>query len=685
MPLAIKASKADSSLAGKSSSKADASLDVESGSAGSEPPSPWAGAAACAGNGKSAGSSAGGGEQGRTVAVTLQHVTFDVSEGRGRKRHWRRLLDDVAAAALPGQLVAVLGPSGSGKSTLLDLLAGRKTSGRLDPGSAILLNGQPPDAATLRRDVGYVEQKETLLPLLTPREMLLYTAELKHPKDSPLDAKRRLVDELIEQLSLEDCQHTRIGGALSRGISGGEAKRCNVGVSMIARPAVLLTDEPTSGLDSFSAHSVVSALRTLAASGISLLSTIHSPPPDTFSLFHRCLVLQKGRVVYFGDNGPAAEQYFASHFPDLRCRRPTEGIADFILDVTSSANKQGAAEAAAFADAYAASDLRAQNEAAIEAALAAAAVAEQAARAASRRGSRRHGRAASLASTSARRVQKLVGLDKQGTATPWWWGLYVLFRYRSGRAYTQKDWLLPRIISPFIPVFLLVTVYWSVGDDLDAVHATSIAAVLFMATTSAAYGSMGLVPNLVAERAIYLRERADGLYLPVTYLLYKVSEELLVASCVSIPASLLVFYLVRLQGSWALYWLVFLVTTSVSTVLALLVGSLSSSMDVAGAALPAYTTALLYFSGFLIPFSKIPPWWRWMAVIDYLRYSWGALMANQFAGDRNIVAFGGEPILNYYDLDTVNPWHWLGWEVIFFCAFTGLTWVALATVQHQRR
>jgi len=38
----------------------------------------------------------------------------------------------------------------------------------------------------------------------------------------------------------------------------------------------------------------------------------------------------------------------------------------------------------------------------------------------------------------------------------------------------------------------------------------------------------------------------------------------------------------------------------------MLVGSLSGSIDVAGMALPAYTTSLLYFSGFLIPFSDIP-------------------------------------------------------------------------------
>lgn len=105
------------------------------------------------------------------------------------------------------------------------------------------------------------------------------------------------------RLSLADCQHTPIGSSLHRGISGGEAKRTNVGISLISRPALLLCDEATSGLDSWNAHSVVAALRELAADGIAICGTIHSPPPDTFALFDRVLVLQRGRVVYFGENG----------------------------------------------------------------------------------------------------------------------------------------------------------------------------------------------------------------------------------------------------------------------------------------------------------------------------------------------------------------------------------------------
>jgi ABC-type multidrug transport system ATPase subunit len=103
-----------------------------------------------------------------------------------------------------------------------------------------------------------VEQRDTLLPLLTPVEMLRYTAELKQPRSTPAEVKRQLVAALIEQLSLDECQHTAIGGGLTRGISGGESKRVGVGVAMISRPAVLLCDEPTSGLDSWSAHAAVS-------------------------------------------------------------------------------------------------------------------------------------------------------------------------------------------------------------------------------------------------------------------------------------------------------------------------------------------------------------------------------------------------------------------------------------------
>ena len=69
---------------------------------------------------------------------------------------------------------------------------------------------------------GYVEQFDTLIPELTVREMLLYTAELKCPRSEPLCQKRHRVDQLLETLALTRCARTVIGNAMTRGISGGQ-------------------------------------------------------------------------------------------------------------------------------------------------------------------------------------------------------------------------------------------------------------------------------------------------------------------------------------------------------------------------------------------------------------------------------------------------------------------------------
>ena len=71
------------------------------------------------------------------------------------------------------------------------------------------------------------------------------------------------------------CQNTKIGGALVKGVSGGERKRASIGVELITDPQLIFLDEPTTGLDSFTAASVMETLRALAASGRTVISTIH--------------------------------------------------------------------------------------------------------------------------------------------------------------------------------------------------------------------------------------------------------------------------------------------------------------------------------------------------------------------------------------------------------------------------
>ena len=55
-------------------------------------------------------------------------------------------------------------------------------------------------------------------------------------------SKKDRVEQLLNTLALQGCRNTCIGDALSRGISGGQAKRTNVGIALITNPKVLFLD-----------------------------------------------------------------------------------------------------------------------------------------------------------------------------------------------------------------------------------------------------------------------------------------------------------------------------------------------------------------------------------------------------------------------------------------------------------
>lgn len=237
--------------------------------------------------------------------------------------------------------------------------------------------------------------------------------------------------------------------------------------------------------------------------------------------------------------------------------------------------------------------------------------------------------------------------------------------------------------------------YWGVGSNFAPNNYVNQSAVLFMWCVLPAYGAASYVPAIVLERALYTRERSDGLYYPITYLIAKMLDELMVATVCSVGFAAAAFYAIDFQGNFGTFWLVYLLVLYIGVALAYFIAAISPNMDVANALLPVYVTTQLFFGGFILDFRVMPSYLKWLSYLDFIRYAWSALMVNQYSGpmgDPMWPGMDGKTVLEHYQLKnyrdhssanyswyqgTVDKWANLGFLTIFFFGFLLLALIAL--------
>jgi ATP-binding cassette subfamily F protein uup len=145
----------------------------------------------------------------------------------------RVLLDHVSWQLGPGERVGLVGVNGSGKTTLLRLLAGTL------PPAGLSVTGTVVRGSTVR--LGYLTQEAAAI---DPALRTLEAAE--QVRGSVQLGKRELsASQLLERLGLGgEKQWTPVGE-----LSGGERRRLQLLMLLMAEPNVLFLDEPTNDLD----------------------------------------------------------------------------------------------------------------------------------------------------------------------------------------------------------------------------------------------------------------------------------------------------------------------------------------------------------------------------------------------------------------------------------------------------
>ncbi|HEY5955504.1 MAG TPA: ATP-binding cassette domain-containing protein, partial [Polyangiaceae bacterium] len=219
---------------------------------------------------------------------------------RDNPQELKTLLDHVSFKALPGDLIALMGPSGAGKTTLLLTLNGYTppTAGQ------VRINGEDLYAIydALRGSIGYVPQDDIVHPELTVWEAVRYSALMRLPPDYSAEEIDRRVSTTLAQLGLESVAHLQIGRPEKKVLSGGQRKRVNIAMELVTDPVILFLDEPTSGLAADDTTALVQLLADLARdTGKTIITTIHQPAKDEYEKFNLALIMGPGGIpMYYG-------------------------------------------------------------------------------------------------------------------------------------------------------------------------------------------------------------------------------------------------------------------------------------------------------------------------------------------------------------------------------------------------
>ena len=160
-----------------------------------------------------------------------------------------------------GDLVAVIGPSGSGKTTLIKMIGGIEvpSSGEVNVDDQIINSLKKRQLVKYRRyEVGFVWQlpEKNLLPRLSSLKNVMMPMQLAHVGNRQERIKR--ANELLNAVGLKSRKNQS-----ANKLSGGEAQRVALAVSLSNKPKLVLADEPTGELDSLNAAKIIEYIKEL--------------------------------------------------------------------------------------------------------------------------------------------------------------------------------------------------------------------------------------------------------------------------------------------------------------------------------------------------------------------------------------------------------------------------------------
>ena len=225
------------------------------------------------------------------------------------------VLNGISLKVAEGEVVSVIGTSGSGKSTMLrcvNLLETPDSGDVLFRGKSVLSGGV--DLCRYRAKVGMVFQSFNLFENMT----VLKNCTVGQQK---VLGRPREEAEATALGYLEKVGMSAYAGARPSRLSGGQKQRVAIARTLSMSPDVILFDEPTSALDPETVGEVLSVMRRLAGTGLTMIVVTHE------MAFARDV---SDRVIFMDGGVVAEEGSPAEVFGSPKQQRTREFLSRFL-------------------------------------------------------------------------------------------------------------------------------------------------------------------------------------------------------------------------------------------------------------------------------------------------------------------------------------------------------------------
>lgn len=213
-----------------------------------------------------------------------------------------------------GSVTGFLGPNGAGKSTTIKLAMGEI---RPDIGIVRIMDENPFNNATLKRQIGYVSEHDDLYSWMKGKQFVSSVARLQLPREEA----ERAAKQAIKQVGLT------VKGKKIRAYSKGMKQRLKIAAAIVHSPELLILDEPFGGLDPLGRRDMKLLVRGLNQKGITILISSHILY-ELDEMSTRMVLIHRGQTL--AEGAPSDILNLIDQFPhQILIQAPSEMLQKF--------------------------------------------------------------------------------------------------------------------------------------------------------------------------------------------------------------------------------------------------------------------------------------------------------------------------------------------------------------------